>query len=136
MIERRFMTAAVLCACLTFSGGLASHLAAQSADNGLRVPSSIGMLMPRRLPAGEPERQSAAAMRDHRWEGAAIGAAGAGLLGLALAAGVCQGNNEGRSCTSPAVSGFMIGAALGGLAGLFVGTTIPKQDADSVRSER
>ena len=118
------------------------------------MPFRVGALIPRRvavgslpeaqsyLPeaqwyrnpeaAGQPPLQAERATRDHSWEGGAIGAASLGLLALAFGAGSCNGDSGTRNCTYPLIGGFFVGALIGGVAGLFIGSGIPKGNPDSV----
>lgn len=83
--------------------------------NGARIPDAMGN-----------------SARDHRWEGAAVGAAGLGLALLALTAGLCNSDSGTRSCTYPIVGATITGAVVGGTLGLFIGSAVPKEGKDSL----
>ena len=59
--------------------------------------------------------------RDHRWEGAAIGALLGGVTLAYVGARVCE-----HDCTLRASGAFVGGAILGGFPGLLIGGLFPK----------
>lgn len=71
--------------------------------------------------------------RDHRWEGLAIGASVAGILGVVLADGLCTPDSGTDSCTGPVILTGVVGAVVGGVLGGLIGSAIPK-DADAEAS--
>ena len=67
--------------------------------------------------------------RDYRWEGLVIGGAAVGLLGAAVAGGLCgQDETDDASCLPNAFGGFLVGATVGGVLGIFIGRMIPKKE--------
>ena len=71
-----------------------------------------------------------AGARDHRWEGAIVGAAVLGVGGAVLRAAWC-GNDDSASapsdCTGPTILWGLMGATVGAVAGGFIGSAFPKK---------
>ena len=66
---------------------------------------------------------------DHRWEGLAIGAIIGGALIASFVHSSCSEAHS--SCTFQTTIGFLEGATIGGVIGVFVGSTVPKaQDGE------
>jgi hypothetical protein len=100
---------------------LASPLAAAS---GQRL--SQDRSAPNPLPSGAALIGSA---RDHRWEGAIIGAAALGAGGAVLRAAWC-GNDDSasapRDCTGTTIVWGLMGATVGAVAGGLLGSAFKK----------
>jgi hypothetical protein len=123
---------------------LRDPLAAQLPEQRLTVPPAVGRILPgldSRKPqwfqASQHLADSTREHSDHRWEGGAIGALGLGTLALAVAAAGCNDPDSGAtSCTGPVIGSFLVGAVVGGVTGLFIGSSIPKGESDSVAAEK
>ncbi|MGZ8392814.1 MAG: hypothetical protein ACXWWK_08255 [Gemmatimonadales bacterium] len=76
--------------------------------------------------ARDPEKQA-----DYRWEGGAVGALGLGTLALALATGLCNSDSGNEQLRGNAIGSFLVGSLVGGVSGLFIGSSIPKGKSDS-----
>lgn len=67
------------------------------------------------------------ASRDLRWHGTVIGAVGLGIAGGLTGAAYCGNSENGsRDCTGTTVLWSAAGAAIGGVAGHFLGRLIPR----------
>jgi hypothetical protein len=127
---------------LNVEASIGEPLVAQLSERRLTVPEAIGHVLPgldsrkphwfdvnRNLPPPTHKHS------DYRWEGGAIGALVLGGLALGLAAGMCNSDSGTKSCTGPVVGSFLVGALVGGVSGLFVGSSIPKGEPDSLQAE-
>jgi hypothetical protein len=109
---------------------------AQSTAPALRVPAEVGGLIPETtgitdldsVLEDQPAADTIATVKrgNHTWEGGAIGATSLGLLSLMRSRALCNDNVANRNCTSMLVGGFVMGALVGGVGGLFIGSGIPK----------
>ena len=69
--------------------------------------------------------------RDYRWVGTAVGALGLGIAAGLEAAAACGNSEDGpRSCTGVVIGVGLLGAAVGGTIGHFVGRAIKHGDPD------
>jgi hypothetical protein len=108
-------------------------LQAQSAQPVVGVPVAIGQFVPADRPAArldgeaQPRVNAVVAPRDYRWEGGAIGALLVGALGYRYASATCDGDSgTGQSCLGHDLTRVAMGALVGGVAGLFIGSSIKK----------
>lgn len=114
-------------------------LQAQSTRPSVAVPGAVGQFFPTPKPPvslnAAPERRidSVAVARDHRWAGGAFGAIIVGALGYRYARATCNGDSGSRSCAGHNLSRIAMGILVGGVAGLFIGSSIPKQNPDSTQ---
>jgi hypothetical protein len=65
--------------------------------------------------------------RDYRWVGTAIAGTGLGIAAAITAAAACGNSEHGRrDCTGITVGVGLLGAAVGGTIGHFIGRAIPR----------
>ncbi|MEA2725451.1 MAG: hypothetical protein QOH59_3222 [Gemmatimonadales bacterium] len=108
-------------------------LQAQSAHPVVNVPTAVGQFMPEARPAARLDAEAdrgviaVVASGDYRWEGGAIGAVLVGALGYRYARATCNGDSgTGQSCLGHNVTRIAMGALVGGVTGLFIGSAIKK----------
>ena len=67
--------------------------------------------------------------KDHRWEGLAVGAIALGAVGAILGNRLCADNNSAGAsgCLGSTVGVGLVGATVGGVFGIFIGSAIPKR---------
>jgi hypothetical protein len=122
--------------------GFTPALQAQSAPPAVEVPAIIGRFVPSQarnsslvassdLKTGALEVGSTVP-KDHRWEGGAMGAFVFGALGYRYARATCNGDSGTGSCLGYHIGRTVIATAIGGIMGLFIGSSIPKERPDSV----
>ncbi|HWN20013.1 MAG TPA: hypothetical protein VNO19_13970 [Gemmatimonadales bacterium] len=108
-------------------------LQAQSAHPVVSVPVAVGQFIPVDRPAARLDTEAelrvntVVASRDYRWEGGAIGALLVGALGYRYASATCDGDSgTGQSCLGHDLTRIAMGALVGGVTGLFIGSSIKK----------
>jgi hypothetical protein len=64
---------------------------------------------------------------DYRWVGTAVGGTGLGIAAAITAAAACGNSEHGpRDCTGITIGVGLLGAAVGGTIGHFIGRAIPR----------
>lgn len=108
-------------------------LQAQSAHPVLTVPVAVGQFVSAPRPTARLETETekrislVVSSGDYRWEAGAIGALVVGALGYRYARATCNGDSgTGQSCLGHNLTRIAMGALVGGVTGLFIGSSIKK----------
>jgi hypothetical protein len=118
---------------------LTTSLQAQASQSVVSVPGAVGQFVPAsqssiRLDTEvEPKALSVVVSGgDYRWEGGVLGAFLVGALGYRYATATCNGDSgTGQSCLGHNLSRIAMGVLVGGVSGLFIGSSIPKHTSES-----
>lgn len=80
------------------------------------------------LDSKEQSTPTAVKAKDYRWEGMAIGAGVVGIAGGLIAHGLCTDSDtaDHGDCTGRTIGGALLGAGVGAVAGVFLGSFIHK----------